>query len=677
MKRAIQLALVVAVCLVALAQASVIYWGPAKRLCDDDKSWTSGNNTWAVTGTGDTAEAVFVRRISNVTSVWFARSTNRGGQWLDPTQIDNNVTVDSASSPSIVKLNTDGHGEQLVVAYLAWRSKKTEPFTETSYVFCRGSTDGGLTWGTSARCTSSLYRLTQLSAAAADADGDWPPHFELAWRLPGNGGDYLFNRRGHLSSGNVNFDGDPIQFVNYVYGAGAPSIYTTPWLHAGCAWQEYYVDAPGEAYDRRNGNYWSWPDVMLQIGGVSGRTGYGYPSISHTILQGGSKIQELVAYNVRPGNIANPPQRIGSAHRELTLNEYHAVTCSTTWSCPNELYPGYNLDSLFRPNVWSSGDTFYMLFTGFPRENDSRKVYCTATNNGGTSWMPSNSLDKADSASICVSMGNGYCVYTHSGTTYHRALARFGRVAYGPPHIAEDGSNNRRRLARVPGTGVLHRVYVVEDYINYERSDENGDIIYQDAPDYGDAPSLALSPGGAPIVAYRRDDTIFSAAMNADSDWTIKTIFAAPSSQHLGPPSLGVFQSADADDRIGNCCFPVYDTVSTNSMILFVQFDTSGSVVLDTISFNSGKLSDSSACLVVGASDTVSVCYNSGDSVYMKKLVFPPTSMTRPDAWSAASLVDSGVVVSTRHAAVEKVGSRLWVTFSQKRLRNDTTVWAI
>jgi len=46
MKRAIQLALVVAVCLVALAQASVIYWGPAKRLCDDDKSWTSGNNRY-------------------------------------------------------------------------------------------------------------------------------------------------------------------------------------------------------------------------------------------------------------------------------------------------------------------------------------------------------------------------------------------------------------------------------------------------------------------------------------------------------------------------------------------------------------------------------------------------------------------------------------------------------
>jgi hypothetical protein len=50
----------------------------------------------------------------------------------------------------------------------------------------------------------------------------------------------------------------------------------------------------------------------------------------------------------------------------------------------------------------------------------------------------------------------------------------------------------------------------------------------------------------------------------------------------------------------------------------------------------------------------------------MKKLVYPPTSMCRPDPWTSASLIDSGALVSSSHPSAEKIGSRLWVAFSQR-----------
>jgi hypothetical protein len=348
----------------------------------------------------------------------------------------------------------------------------------------------------------------------------------------------------------------------------------------------------------------------------------------------------------------------------------------TLWS-RGDVFPAASTVALVNPHLQFDNDTFYLTYTTQSRAAGLSSVHVMFSTDNGATWSApmclSTGLANADSANVYVKDGRvAYAIFGGDADVYFRR----GDLWY-YPLVPTPGPGDAGRIARATQAGYVHAAYRVEDYINYDVRDQSGDVVYQDAPDFGDAPTLALSPGGGPVVAYRRNDSILSAAMNADSGWTIKTVFAAPSGQHVGPPSLGVFQSADADDRMGNCCFPVYDTVSTNSMILYAQFDTAGSVVLDTVHFNSGKLSDSSACLAVGATDTISVCYNSGDSIYMKKLVFSPTSMTRPDAWSSASLVDSGYAVSARHAAVEKVGSRLWVVYSQKRVQNDTTLWAI
>lgn len=50
MRRATQIALLTVLCCVGLGQASRITWGPKRDILKDEVSWTTLNNTWAVTG---------------------------------------------------------------------------------------------------------------------------------------------------------------------------------------------------------------------------------------------------------------------------------------------------------------------------------------------------------------------------------------------------------------------------------------------------------------------------------------------------------------------------------------------------------------------------------------------------------------------------------------------------
>ena len=102
-----------------------------------------------------------------------------------------------------------------------------------------------------------------------------------------------------------------------------------------------------------------------------------------------------------------------------------------------------------------------------------------------------------------------------------------------------------------------------------------------------------------------------------------------------------------------------------------------GAKCLDTLDYCNGKYSDSSACLTVCANDTISVCYNSGDSVFARRLVCVPNSTCRPSAWSSASLVDSNVSAKSYHASCEKRDSRLWVAYTRRTISGNDTTWAI
>ena len=100
-------------------------------------------------------------------------------------------------------------------------------------------------------------------------------------------------------------------------------------------------------------------------------------------------------------------------------------------------------------------------------------------------------------------------------------------------------------------------------------------------------------------------------------------------------------------------------------------------VILDTLDDLSGKYTDSSACVVVGVTDTITTCYGSGDSIYERKRIYPPTTLGQPGSWSSASLIDSNVTVTSSHPSIEKIGSRLWIAFTQRSISGNDTTWAI
>ena len=182
------------------------------------------------------------------------------------------------------------------------------------------------------------------------------------------------------------------------------------------------------------------------------------------------------------------------------------------------------------------------------------------------------------------------------------------------------------RERRVSST--IHRTYVFDNFINYERSDDNGDTWdYQDAPDFGANPSLALC-GGSPWISYLRADstghneTLYTAVLNADSGWKCVAVYA-PFRPTPWPAVTWRVSEIRVAQRLGNVVFPCYDTVATHSLISMPSSIPAATVILDTLDDLSGQYTDSSACVVVGVTDTIATCYGSGDSIYERKRHLP------------------------------------------------------
>jgi hypothetical protein len=205
MKGATRFALAAVVCWLALAQAYIV-WRPASYVPlwpdhypqDDDTTWTCDNNTWSVTGNGDTINVLFVERNDDGTrSVFFHRSTDEGLSWDPhenfPTRMDPaGLAVDSACAPSLAKL--DAAGETLVAVFLTWGHGSGNIYGR---VEARASLDYGLTWGNCYGATDDpiLGGAFNLSVAGY-------PHqnvntgniFEAMWREPSETGSLIHSR---------------------------------------------------------------------------------------------------------------------------------------------------------------------------------------------------------------------------------------------------------------------------------------------------------------------------------------------------------------------------------------------------------------------------------------------------------------------------------------------------
>ena len=210
-----------------------------------------------------------------------------------------------------------------------------------------------------------------------------------------------------------------------------------------------------------------------------------------------------------------------------------------------------------------------------------------------------------------------------------------------PIVLSAGSANGARTLVRQSSQDAIHAVCELtldgEQVIGYRLNPESPTCGWG-LVDAGCSPSLGLS-GGSPWVCYVQADstgsseTLFAAVIRSDSSWKHVPVYGAPSGQHLGSPSLGVFQGASG--RLGNVALACYESTATDhSMILYLSFDSTGNdIKLDTLDDFAGSYGDSAACLVVGTSDSISVAYGRADTVFLRRLRYSPNDHNPPDTW--------------------------------------------
>jgi hypothetical protein len=639
------------------------HWAPRVRIVPmPDTGYTNSNNAHCVAEAGNAVCVVFVRdtlfqahdSLNVIKESYFCRSLDWGRTWGALSKISVKDEINSRSpsvgawSPeTLLTIYNDGSNYQN-------NSEGTKVYSQVTYNHGDNWTQSPVSRSSEQACHPSLFSEVYPGS-------EWTGH--AVWNRWSN--ISVQHRPGNFTTGPFEWISqyNPVSLGSYLNDF--PSLWSSEHI-ARCAWHKL-----------ENGNYtvlyskygwtdaidtldtyrlWDYPTLISEPTGTNWR-----PSIAF------DGTYEAVGYEVVNGSHTE----IWVAHREYSNGQ-------GTWVKTKFSFPFCD-DNLFRPNLFATIQPrrIYMVFTRV-HSSTNKKPYAFYTSDGGSSWSPVGSGPVplaplgADSAFVCakgypnssVTRARVFTLSNRSTFLGHREIRFRAAVEdmYGTrPVLAPNGS---RKLVRLAGTNKLYRVLPVENFVSYEFSSDGGATWQQDAPDFGDQPTVAVSSDGNPWVSYLRNDSLFCAVMNPDSEWTIKTIFAGSENLRPGPPSLAVFQGTSG--RLGNVVFPMYQSgAASASYVLFAQFDTLGNVVLDTISTHSDICLDSFAALTCGVSDTLHCTYQVGCSVYYRTLVFPPGQTQRPDTWSSPVRLNESNW-SARHPFCEQFKDRVWATFVQQ-----------
>jgi hypothetical protein len=632
------------------------HWGPRSNV--RSVATLAANSAHTVHGVGQVIQV----GLTWAAQVYDMRSPNNGLNWGANSlgHDDNSVGSEGAA---LTYIGCDDH--RYVAVFEDW-------YRSSGDLKCRvGSTDFGDNQTPADReqtISSGTHNVHACPTVSGIQIGS-EQFFEATWTsgLTGNPTD-VKACDGHMSNGGAVWDspqgvGGPTDF-----SCDEPSIdmrVADNTAYAACVFTGCYTSGDYHyiCYRRHeHGN--NWGQHYLTPGGDGTELWLTHPVIAFNP----NTNQEVIVYQDEDEYGGN--QRLLCAYRMLDISGQDSSDWETSVVAEDDEVVFTN------PNLWYDANAFYLTYTATDGDGN-RQVFFAISSDDGVTWaedpMPlSQELAHADSASVCVTDAKfAYAVFGNVEGSDHIVYYRRGySVAQVWPPVAEDGM--RTGIARVSEDGAVHAVSPVADFINCEVHDADGDRVYQDAPGYGDAPSLAMSPAGYPIVTYRRNDSIFSAAMRADSGWAIQTLYAGTATQHVGSPSLAVFPNATG--RIGNVCFAVYNTSTSGSKIVYIQFDTTGDLKQNRVDSFPGSYGDSCCCISVASTDSATIVYQHGANVYKRRLQYSPTTnSTIPDTWPAASTVNSPGNATARYPFCERIGSRLWVTYSYE----DQGDWVI
>jgi hypothetical protein len=638
------------------------YWHPPRSVqpLSAVGVYTGLNNARCIAGIGNTINVVYSRDVTINDAVYkktyFRRSTDMGATWGDPHLLAyrDDLAYDAVSPSiglwtpeSLLVVWNDGHYNGAPI-----------------YIRSRWTTDGGDNWEPERRvdtrdnttCRNPALFCENYPGSDMTGHAVWSGVVGDDYYIRHREGTWLTDPPGWAWAGNNDDDVD--------VPGNTQSNYPSIWSREHGMRTAYMFWDYGNQIWYENGTY---PDLWDRNTRSQADDG-DYPSITY------DGTDEVIAY-----------EKVVSNQTRVKL----ARKTANGWEYPDFTLPAW-ADSAKRPHLFAAdcGNVrrMYLGATGFHTNGSIKKGFVQWSSDGGTHWNPIRSdksnciFSKTDSVSLWAqAFGNSsylrnrvWAVAAGHTTSLKSIKARVASeypVEVGPPAgLGPFGGNSACRVTRQPGTDYLHRALPIENFISYERSCDNGATWdFQDAPDYGSHSTLALCNGN-PTIAYLRNDSVFAATLNPDSEWTIQTLFAGGVSAIPGPPTLAMFSTATG--RFGNVAFPVYGATA-QSKIVYIQFDTCGNLKQNLVDSLPGSYADSFPCISVSATDTISVVYQHSINCYKRRLVYSPTTnSTIPDTWPGASAINSTQGPTIRYPFCERIGSRLWVTYSYENQGN-------
>jgi hypothetical protein len=223
--------------------SSQIYsqWQPDTRLTNNAAgSYTTANNAWGIAAIGNIVYAVWYDNRDGNDEIYYKRSTDAGVTWGTDTRLTNNSAA--SQFPSVAVYSTTVH--------VVWQEERDG----NKEIYYKRSTDAGLTWGTDIRLTNQIdiSRNPSLSVYTSNVF--------VVWDDFRHGNFEIFCKRS--TDGGVTWGFD-IRLTNNAAGSFNPSI-SVSGSNVHVAWWDERDSNPEIYYKHSSDNGASWaPDNRL------------------------------------------------------------------------------------------------------------------------------------------------------------------------------------------------------------------------------------------------------------------------------------------------------------------------------------------------------------------------------------------------------------------------------
>lgn len=348
---------------------------------------------------------------------------------------DVRLTNDPASS--ITSYNTEwciaSSGDTVYVTWYDNRDGNLE-------IYCKRSTDGGLTWEADTRLTNDPATSTAPSVAVSGSV------VHIVWLDTRDGNGEIYYKRS--TDGGVSW-GTDIRLTNNTLWSTTPSVSASgSWVHV--VWSDQDPGVKNEVYHK------SSADGGLSWGPATLLTGASTMAYNPSVASSGSDV--FVVWNdSRDGNL------------EIYFN--HSSDGGLSWDAETRLTNDLAISG--SPSIALSGSIIHVVW--YDNRNGNKEIYYKHSSNGGQTWWPDNRLTDDDGESLApniTSEGSAVNVVWRDDRdgNYEIYFKRSsdGGLSWEPDtRLTDNVSESQKPSASISGS-VTHVVWYDDRFLNQE-----------------------------------------------------------------------------------------------------------------------------------------------------------------------------------------------------------------